>query len=101
MELLQEQLRIITLRNRFLGKPNKIEEEIDFKRQTKTKVDNIEELKEGVKEWEFKSVKILQDLNYEKNDSSLDLSLGQSAICIIPLITFVLHCCHQVFPKIL
>ena len=33
---------------------------------TKKKIDNIEELKEVVKEWEFKSVKILQDLNYEK-----------------------------------
>ena len=37
LELLQEELRIITLRNKFLGKTNKIEEEIDFKRQRKKK----------------------------------------------------------------
>ena len=29
LELLQEELRIVTPRNRFLGKPNKIKEEID------------------------------------------------------------------------
>ena len=45
LELLQEELRIITLTNKFLGRPNKIEEEIDLRRQTKKKTDNIEELK--------------------------------------------------------
>ena len=49
LELLEEELRIITLRNRFLGRPyNFIEEEIDLRRQTR-KIDNIEELKEEVK----------------------------------------------------
>ena len=61
LDMLQEELRIITLRNGFLGKPNKIEKEMDLKRQTKKKIDNKEELKEGVKEWGFKCVKILQD----------------------------------------
>ena len=70
--MLQEELRIITLKNRFLGKPNKIEEEI--RRHTKKKIDNLEELKEEVQEWEFKSVKILQDLNYEKNDEIAEIA---------------------------
>ena len=74
LDMLQEELRIITLRNGFLGKPNKIEKEMDLKRQTKKKIDNKEELKEGVKEWGFKSVKILQDLNYEKNDEIVEIA---------------------------
>ena len=64
--MLQENLRFITLKNRFFRRPNKIEEETELKEPTKKKIDNIEELKKEVKEWEFKSVKILQDLNYEK-----------------------------------
>ena len=90
LELLEEELRIITLRNRFLERPNKtecnsIEEEIDLRRQTKKKIDNIEKLKKEVKEWEFKSVKILQDLNYAKNDeiveiSKIELKLKRSGI---------------------
>ena len=60
LELLEEELRIMTLRNRFLGRPSdSIEEEID----------NIEE----VKEWDFRSVRILQDLNFEKNDEVVDV----------------------------
>ena len=74
LELLQEELKIITLRNKFLGKPNKIEEEIDLRGQTKKIIDNIEELKEEVKEWEFKSVRILQDLNYKKNDEIVEIA---------------------------
>ena len=74
LDMLQEELRIITLRNGFLGKPNKIEKEMDLKRQTKKKIDNREELKEGVKEWGFKSVKTLQDLNYEKNDEIVEIA---------------------------
>ena len=79
LELLEEELRIIRLRNRFLGRPNKIrcnsiEEEIDLRRQTKKKIDNIEKLKEEVKESEFKSVKILQDLNYEKYDEVVEIA---------------------------
>ena len=67
-------MRIVTLRNRFVGRPNNAEEEIDLRRQTKKKIDNIEELKEEVKEWEFKTVRILQDLNYEKNDEIVDIA---------------------------
>ena len=63
LELLE--LRIMTLRNRFLGRPsNSIEEEID----------NKEELKEEVKDWEFKSVRILPDLSYEKNDEIVEIT---------------------------
>ena len=72
LELLEDELRIITLRNRFLGRPNNIEEELDLRRQTKKKIDNIEELKEEVNEWEFKSAKMLQDLNYAKNDKIVE-----------------------------
>ena len=72
LELLEDELRIITLRNRFLGRPNNIDEELDLRRQTKKKIDNIEELKEEVNEWEFKSAKILQDLNYAKNDKIVE-----------------------------
>ena len=72
--MLKEELRIVTLRSRFLGRPSKIEEEIDLKRQTKKKIDNIEKLQEKFKEWEFKSLKILQDLNYEKNDEIVEIA---------------------------
>ena len=77
--MLEEELRIITLRNRFLGRTNKIgcnsiEEEIDLRRQTKKKIDNIEELKEEVKEQEFKSVKTIKDLNYEKNAEIVEIA---------------------------
>ena len=74
LELLHEELRFITLKNRFLGRSNKIEEERELRRQTKKKIDNIEELKEEVKEWEFKSVTILQDLNYEKHDEIVEIA---------------------------
>ena len=74
LELLEHELRIKALRNRFLGRPNKIEEEIDLRRQTKNKIDNIEELKEEVKEWKSKSMKIIQDLSYEKNDEIVEVA---------------------------
>ena len=63
-----------------MGRPNKTEEEIDLRRQTKKKIDNIEELKEEVKEWEFKSVKILQDLNYEKYDEVVEIAKIESKL---------------------
>ena len=74
LELLEEELKIITLRKRFLGRPNKVEEEIDLRRQTKKKIDNIKELKEEVDDWELKCVKILQDLNYEKDDEIVEVA---------------------------
>ena len=61
--MVQEELRSRTLRKKFFGKPNKIEDEIELREEIKKKIDNIEALKEEVKEWEFKSVKILHDLN--------------------------------------
>ena len=54
-----------SIKNRFWGRPNSIEEEIELKKQTRKKIDNIERLKTEVEEWEFKSVKLLQHLNYE------------------------------------
>ena len=50
-----------------------IEKEIDVRSQTKKKIDNIEKLKEEVKEWEFQRVKILQDLNYERYDEVVEI----------------------------
>ena len=59
----------MTLRNKHLGRLiyDIDEEEIDLREQAKRKIDEIEELKEGLK-WESKAAKMLQDLNYEKND---------------------------------
>ena len=74
LDLLHEELRIIALRNRFLGRLNSVEDKIDLRRQTKKKIDNIEELKEEVKEWGFKSVKIVQVLNYAKNDEIVEIA---------------------------
>ena len=64
--MLQENLRFGTLKNRFWGRPNSIEEEIELMKQTRKKIDDIERLKIEVEEWEFKSVKLFQDLCYEK-----------------------------------
>ena len=44
--LLQEELRFRTLKNRFFGRPNKIEQETELREQAKKKIDNIEELQE-------------------------------------------------------
>ena len=59
----------MTLRNKHLGRSSHviIEEEIDLREQAKKRIDEIEELKEDV-EWESKTAKMLQDLNYKKND---------------------------------
>ena len=62
--MLQANLKFGTLRNRFRGRPNSIEEEIELRKQRIKKIDSIERLKTEV--WEFESVKLLQDLNYEK-----------------------------------
>ena len=53
---------------------NKIEEEIELREQTRKKMDNIEVLKKEVKEWEFKSVKILHDLSYEKHEEVAEIA---------------------------
>ena len=69
LRLLEEEIFIMTLRNKHLGRSSydTDEEEIDLREQAKKKVDKIEELKGDV-EWESKSAKMLQDLSYEKND---------------------------------
>ena len=67
MELLHENLRLVTLRNRFQGSLNRIKAEIGLREQTRKKTDNIERLKTEVEEWEFENIKLLQDLNNEKS----------------------------------
>ena len=67
--MLQGNLKFGTLKKRFWGISNSIEEEIELKKQAIKKIDNIERLKTEVEE--FKSVKLLQDLNYEK-DAEID-----------------------------
>ena len=69
LRLLEEEILVITLRNKHLGRSSyDIDEEgIDLKKQAKKKVDKIEELKEDA-EWESTAAKMLQDLNCEKND---------------------------------
>ena len=53
LELLEEELTFMTLRNRFLLRPNNIEEEIELREQTKKKIDNIEKLMKKAKEQGF------------------------------------------------
>ena len=66
----------MTLRNRYHRRPNKIDEEIDLRRQTKKKIDNTEKLKEEVvKEWEFKNLEILKNLNYAMYDEIVKTEL--------------------------
>ena len=67
LDSLEEELRIITLRNRFLLTPNNIEKEIDFREQTKKKIDNIKKLMKKAKEQGFKNA-ILEDLYYARID---------------------------------
>ena len=61
LELLQENLKSGALKNIFWGRLNSIEEEIELRKQTRKMIDNIERLKTEVEEWEFKSVRLLQD----------------------------------------
>ena len=72
LKLLVEEIFLMTLRNKHLGKSSHIikEEEIDLKEQAKKRIDEIEELKEGVDGIEFQSVKILEDLNFLKHEEA-------------------------------
>ena len=64
LELLEKELRIMILGKKFPGRPsNSIGEEID----------NVEGLKEDVKR-EVNGAKMLQDLNYKKNDEIVKVS---------------------------
>ena len=69
LNLLEEEIFFMTLRDMHLGRSSQVikEEEIELKEKAKRRIDEIEELKEDV-EWESKAAKMLQDLNYEKND---------------------------------
>ena len=69
LRLLEEEIFFMTLRNKHLGRSSHItkeEEEVELREHTKTKVDEIEELKEGVAGIEFQSFKTLDDLNILK-----------------------------------
>ena len=50
LELLQENLRFGTLKNRFKERPNSIEEETELRKQIRKKINTIERLKTGVEE---------------------------------------------------
>ena len=63
-----------TLKIRFWGRSNSIEQEIELRKQKRKKIDNIKRLKKEVKEWEFKSVKLLQDINYEKGAKIVEIN---------------------------
>ena len=69
LKVLKEEIFIMTLRNKYLGKSSYdiMEKEIELKEHAKKRIDKIEELKEDV-ERGSKAAKMLQDLEYEKND---------------------------------
>ena len=46
--MLQENLMFVTLKNRFRGRPNSIEKEIELREQTRKNIDSIERLKTEV-----------------------------------------------------
>ena len=62
----------MTLRNKHLGRSSHIvkEEEVGLREQAKKKINEIEELKEGVDGIEFQSVKVLEDLNILKHEKA-------------------------------
>ena len=72
LRLLEEEIFLIPRRNKHLGRSNHFtkEEEIDLREQTKKKVDETEELKEGVDGIEFQSFKALEDLNILKHEET-------------------------------
>ena len=74
LKVLKEEIFIMTLRNNYPGKSNYDinEEEIELKEQAKKRIDKIEELKKDVI-GESKSAKIIQDLEYEKNDKIAEI----------------------------
>ena len=87
LKLLEEEIFFMTLRNKYLGRLCHVikEEEIDLREHTKKKIDEIEELKEGVYLDEFQSVKILEDLNFLKHEEAapiakIELELIRSGI---------------------
>ena len=87
LKLLEEEMFLMTLRNRHLDRSSHIfnEEEIDLREQTKKKVNELEELKEGVDGIEFQNVKTLEDLNFLKHKevaaiAKIELELIKSGI---------------------
>ena len=78
----------MVLRNKYLCRSDyfiKEEDEIDLKMRTKKKVDEIEELKEGVDRCEFQIVKTLEDLHFLKHEeiaaiAKIELELIRSGI---------------------
>ena len=87
LRLLEEKIFFMTLRNKHLGKLSHIikEEELELREQAKKKIDEIEELKEGVDEIELRSIKTLEDLNFLKHEEAaaiakIELELIKSGI---------------------
>ena len=72
LKILEEEIFIMTLRNKHLGRSRHIikEEEIDLREQVKKKAGEIEELKEGVDGIEFQSFKTLEDLNILQHEEA-------------------------------
>ena len=71
LKVLKEKIFIMILRNKYLGKSscNIDEEEIDLIEQSKKRIEKIEEIKKDLM-GESKAAKMLQDLEYEKNDET-------------------------------
>ena len=72
LKLLEEEIFFMTLRNILQGRSSHIikEKKVELREQTTNKVDEIEELKEGVDGIEFQSVKTLEDLNFLKHEEA-------------------------------
>ena len=68
LKVLKEEIFIMTLRKKRLGKSSYDidEEEIDLIEQAKQRMDKIEE-------WESKAAKMLQNLKYKKNDKIAEI----------------------------
>ena len=67
LKALKENIYIVTLRNKYIGKSSydTDEEKIDLTKQAEKRIDKIEELKKDIM-GESKAGKMLQDLDYEK-----------------------------------
>ena len=76
LEMLQENLKFGKLKSKFWGTSHIIKDQTELRKQTRKKIGNIERLKteiEEAKEWEFKSVKLLEDLNFGKHDEIAEI----------------------------
>ena len=72
LRLLEEKIFFTTLRNKHLGRSSHIirEEEIDLRGEAKKKIEEIEELKEGLYVDEPQGDNTLEDLNISKHEEA-------------------------------